>query len=256
MCMLPLPGMLRFREVCAAGWVAISSWCPAGPQCGLVLPICTAAQEWNEIQYNGVYYAPPEGNSAPGELHPNKHYTFKYPRPARCVGLGARWLGLRALLASCCGGRRVCSCRDSTAGFLYKFVPASLTCCLPLLLAPLPPPPCCRPRALRIYECHVGMSSNEPKVNSYVEFRDEMLPRIRWVRTAVQAGLGGVPSGSVVFRRVGRAARSCFSCAAVCRRCAPPALHCRKLGYNAIQIMAIQEHAYYGSFGYHVSSSL
>ena len=25
-------------------------------------------------------------------------------------------------------------------------------------------------------------------------------------------------------------------------------------GYNAIQIMAIQEHPYYGSFGYHVSS--
>ncbi len=28
----------------------------------------------------------------------------------------------------------------------------------------------------------------------------------------------------------------------------------RKLGYNAIQIMAIQEHAYYGSFGYHVTN--
>ena len=26
------------------------------------------------------------------------------------------------------------------------------------------------------------------------------------------------------------------------------------LGYNAIQLMAIQEHAYYGSFGYHVTS--
>lgn len=25
-------------------------------------------------------------------------------------------------------------------------------------------------------------------------------------------------------------------------------------GYNCIQIMAIQEHPYYGSFGYHVSS--
>ena len=25
-------------------------------------------------------------------------------------------------------------------------------------------------------------------------------------------------------------------------------------GYNAIQIMAIQEHPYYGSFGYHVGS--
>lgn len=27
-----------------------------------------------------------------------------------------------------------------------------------------------------------------------------------------------------------------------------------KEGYNCIQIMAIQEHPYYGSFGYHVSS--
>ena len=26
------------------------------------------------------------------------------------------------------------------------------------------------------------------------------------------------------------------------------------LGYNAIQLMAVQEHAYYGSFGYHVTS--
>lgn len=63
-----------------------------------------------------------------------------------------------------------------------------------------------RPRALRIYECHVGMSSQEPKVNSYIEFKEDMLPRIR------------------------------------------------DLGYNAIQIMAIQEHAYYGSFGYHVTN--
>ncbi|KAF5835129.1 glycoside hydrolase superfamily [Dunaliella salina] len=67
-----------------------------------------------------------------------------------------------------------------------------------------PRPP--KPRALRIYECHVGMSSAEPKVNSYLEFRRDMLPRIR------------------------------------------------KLGYNAIQIMAVQEHAYYGSFGYHVTN--
>ncbi|GFR43347.1 hypothetical protein Agub_g4269 [Astrephomene gubernaculifera] len=67
-----------------------------------------------------------------------------------------------------------------------------------------PRPP--RPRALRIYECHVGMSSQQPKINSYLEFRRDVLPRVR------------------------------------------------ALGYNAIQIMAIQEHAYYGSFGYHVTS--
>ncbi len=63
-----------------------------------------------------------------------------------------------------------------------------------------------RPRALRIYECHVGMSSKEPRINSYTDFKNEMLPRIRG------------------------------------------------LGYNTIQIMAVQEHAYYGSFGYHVTN--
>src|SRR3569623_2610069 len=31
-----------------------------------------------------------------------------------------------------------------------------------------------------------------------------------------------------------------------------PRVH--KLGYNAIQLMAVQEHPYYGSFGYHVSN--
>jgi 1,4-alpha-glucan branching enzyme len=67
-----------------------------------------------------------------------------------------------------------------------------------------PRPP--KPRSLKIYECHVGMSSQEPKINSYLEFKNDMLPRIR------------------------------------------------KLGYNCIQIMAIQEHAYYGSFGYHVTN--
>ncbi len=59
---------------------------------------------------------------------------------------------------------------------------------------------------LLIYECHIGMSTNEEKVGSYDEFRRNVLPRIV------------------------------------------------KDGYNAIQIMAIQEHPYYGSFGYHVSS--
>ena len=60
--------------------------------------------------------------------------------------------------------------------------------------------------ALYIYECHIGMSSKEEKVNSYEEFRRDVLPRIA------------------------------------------------ELGYNCIQIMAIQEHPYYGSFGYHVSN--
>ncbi|XP_061370951.1 1,4-alpha-glucan-branching enzyme 1, chloroplastic/amyloplastic-like isoform X2 [Gastrolobium bilobum] len=63
-----------------------------------------------------------------------------------------------------------------------------------------------KPKSLRIYESHVGMSSPEPKINTYANFRDEVLPRIK------------------------------------------------RLGYNAVQIMAIQEHAYYASFGYHVTN--
>lgn len=59
---------------------------------------------------------------------------------------------------------------------------------------------------LMIYECHIGMSSEEGRVSSYREFQEQVLPRIV------------------------------------------------ELGYNAIQIMAVQEHPYYGSFGYHVSS--
>lgn len=63
-----------------------------------------------------------------------------------------------------------------------------------------------RPKSLRIYEAHVGMSSTEPIINTYANFRDDVLPRIK------------------------------------------------RLGYNAVQIMAIQEHSYYGSFGYHVTN--
>ncbi|RZC76872.1 hypothetical protein C5167_001026 [Papaver somniferum] len=63
-----------------------------------------------------------------------------------------------------------------------------------------------KPESLRIYEAHVGMSSTEPRINSYANFRDEVLPRIK------------------------------------------------KLGYNAVQLMAIQEHSYYASFGYHVTN--
>ncbi len=56
-----------------------------------------------------------------------------------------------------------------------------------------------------IYEAHIGMASEEGKVASFNEFKENILPRII------------------------------------------------KAGYNTIQLMAIQEHPYYGSFGYHVS---
>lgn len=57
-----------------------------------------------------------------------------------------------------------------------------------------------------IYECHIGMSSEEKKVATFDDFRTVVLPRVK------------------------------------------------SLGYNTIQIMALQEHPYYGSFGYQVSN--
>ena len=62
-----------------------------------------------------------------------------------------------------------------------------------------------RPNPL-IYECHIGMSSEEEKVAGFEDFRRDVLPRVA------------------------------------------------RLGYNVLQIMALQEHPYYGSFGYQVSN--
>ncbi|KAG6522757.1 hypothetical protein ZIOFF_019909 [Zingiber officinale] len=67
-----------------------------------------------------------------------------------------------------------------------------------------PRPP--KPAAPRIYEAHVGMSGPEPRVSTYREFADNVLPRIR------------------------------------------------ANNYNMVQLMAIMEHSYYGSFGYHVTN--
>ncbi|CAJ2642843.1 1,4-alpha-glucan-branching enzyme 1, chloroplastic/amyloplastic isoform X1 [Trifolium pratense] len=67
-----------------------------------------------------------------------------------------------------------------------------------------PRPP--KPKAPRIYEAHVGMSSSEPRINSYREFADDILPRIR------------------------------------------------ENNYNTVQLMAVMEHSYYASFGYHVTN--
>jgi len=35
-----------------------------------------------------------------------------------------------------------------------------------------------KPQSLRIYESHVGIASTEPKVASYDEFADNIIPRI------------------------------------------------------------------------------
>jgi 1,4-alpha-glucan branching enzyme len=57
-----------------------------------------------------------------------------------------------------------------------------------------------------IYEAHIGMATEDYKVATWNEFRENILPYIH------------------------------------------------ESGYNVIQLMAVQEHPYYGSFGYHVSS--
>ncbi len=59
---------------------------------------------------------------------------------------------------------------------------------------------------LRIYEAHVGMALEEPRVGTFNDFTQHILPRIA------------------------------------------------DLKYNAIQLMAVMEHPFYGSFGYHVSN--
>ncbi len=60
--------------------------------------------------------------------------------------------------------------------------------------------------SILIYEAHVGMSTEEERVGTYIEFKDRILPRIA------------------------------------------------ASGYDTVQLMAIMEHPYYGSFGYHVSN--
>jgi len=59
---------------------------------------------------------------------------------------------------------------------------------------------------LMIYEVHIGMAQEEPKVGSFAEFENNVLPIIK------------------------------------------------KAGYNAIQVMGLMEHPYYGSFGYQISN--
>ncbi|MCB1041940.1 MAG: alpha amylase C-terminal domain-containing protein [Acidobacteria bacterium] len=63
-----------------------------------------------------------------------------------------------------------------------------------------------RPNSLRIYEVHVGMSSERKGIATFPEFSRDVLFRVK------------------------------------------------RLGYNAIQLMACMQHPYYGSFGYQVSN--
>lgn len=89
-----------------------------------------------------------------------------------------------------------------------------------------------RPKSLRIYECHVGIATSELRVGTYDEFRENILPRIKnqgWhIRKVVLL--------MIIYKNDLKLTI------------------CYLLGYNAIQLMAIMEHAYYASFGYQVTS--
>ncbi len=67
-------------------------------------------------------------------------------------------------------------------------------------------PPELQSHQMLIYEAHIGMATEDLRMGSYDEFRNNVLP------------------------------------------------HIVEQGYNTLQLMAIQEHPYYGSFGYHVSN--
>lgn len=131
-----------------------------------------------------MYYDPPE-KGRPGVLEENKSYVFKYPRPPKCAHAAASTCSVST--AGPFRGRRLCWPLQPAAACLVLLLLASMRpayaggeahaalICLLLvaasawthqtLLARLCPG-CRRPRALRIYECHVGMSSQEPKVGA------------------------------------------------------------------------------------------
>lgn len=98
-------------------------------------------------------------------------------------------------MSAVCGKSRIC---------YIEFLSDPFFNCLFRYESKYPRPP--KPKAPRIYEAHVGMSSSEPRVNSYREFADDVLPRI-WANN-----------------------------------------------YNTVQLMAVMEHSYYASFGYHVTN--
>jgi len=98
-----------------------------------------------------------------------------------------------------------------------------------------------RPQSLRIYEAHVGMSSEEGKVASYAEFRDK-------------ASEGGMEVRDCWKYSWFHKLFYPFYCHVWLKHGSPRSLRqilprIKAAGYTAIQLMAVQEHAYYASFG-------
>ncbi|KAJ9510013.1 hypothetical protein QJQ45_011653 [Haematococcus lacustris] len=148
-----------------------------------------------------------------------------------------------------------------------------------------------KPRSLRIYEAHVGMSSEEGKVASYTEFKNlvwataplTLLSRQLVGTVQLQSSFSAAPeqcsSNTVQLQSSFSAAPHLVNARFVIKVAGHPyeeirkwdcvayiiseALlllvpqvlpHIKAAGYTAVQLMAIQEHAYYGSFGYHVTN--
>ena len=86
-------------SVSAAGQPAQYKWRRTWEPCpSPVAMTFFETQEWNEIQFNGVFYSPPLGPGEPGVLDAEHSYTFKYPRPDRCLCLASL---CRATRGSC-----------------------------------------------------------------------------------------------------------------------------------------------------------
>ena len=94
-----------------------------------------------------------------------------------------------------------------------------------------------RPASLRIYEAHVGMSSEEEKVASYTYFKGDYLG-------FTLRGHAALMLGCSFGRDQGRGVHPAAPSAAPCRPsvCAADNVlpRIKKLGYNAIQLMAVQ----------------
>ena len=98
------------------------------------------------------------------------------------------------------------------------------------------------------------MSSEEPRVNSYLDFCSAELPRAVLLHTYFTLSAPHRPRALRIYEcHIGLSSEEQrINSYMDFRMTMLPRI--RKLGYNAIQIMALQEHAYYGSFGYHVTN--
>jgi 1,4-alpha-glucan branching enzyme len=101
-----------------------------------------------------------------------------------------------------------------------------------------------RPRSLRIYECHVGISGSDARITTYNEFTENVNKSVLLhLCSDVQ---NDVESCSLLKRT--------YSHVLIVSHQVLP--HIKKAGYNVIQFFGIQEHNDYSSAGYKVAFPL